>query len=44
MLDKFLTATNLKNSPTVNRPIILHPATDVWITGIVSDNSDSKTL
>ena len=30
--------------PIVRRPMILHPAIDVWTTGIMSDNSDSKTL
>lgn len=30
--------------PTLKRPMILNPATDVWITGIISDNSPSKTL
>ncbi|ODM95056.1 hypothetical protein Ocin01_11635 [Orchesella cincta] len=30
--------------PTVIRPIILQPATDVCTTGITSDNSDSNML
>lgn len=32
------------NLPTVNRPMIRQPATEVWITGMVSANSDSNTL
>ncbi len=31
-------------SPTHSLPIILHPPTDVWTTGMVSDNSPSNML